>query len=150
MIFSGMLKRGIITHLVMHIKHILLFSFLMVLSVGTYANDYDFFAEINDDAEHMFDSAYPQRQADYSVLHNQFFQDERWRVYNYTAYQTNQFNQKMLTGDTTNLSLDDFSISLGYGIVYQLNQSNRIGYEYLSSFPYDRGQLIRFFWLSIF
>jgi hypothetical protein len=51
----------------------------------------------------------------------------------------------MLTGETNNLSLDDFSISLGYGIVYQLNSANRIGYEYLSSFPFDRGQLIRFF-----
>lgn len=127
-----------------------LIALLLFVSCHSNAEDYNFFAEIDDDAEHMFDSAYPQTQADYSVLHNQFFQDERWRVYNYTAYQTNQFNKKMLTGDTTNLSLDDFSISLGYGIVYQLNQSNRIGYEYLSSFPYDRGQLIRFFWLRIF
>lgn len=99
----------------------------------------------------MFDSAYPQQErTDYSILHNLFFQDDRWRVYNYTAYQTNQFNQKMLTGDTSNLSLDDFSISLGYGMVYQLNKNNRIGYEYLSSFPFDRGQLIRLFWLRIF
>jgi hypothetical protein len=98
----------------------------------------------------MFDAAYPQIKTDYSILHNLFFQDDRWRVYNYTAYQTNQFNQKMLTGDTSNLSLDDFSISLGYGMVYQLNKNNRIGYEYLSSFPFDRGQLIRLFWLRIF
>ena len=84
------------------------------------------------------------------MLHNLFFQDDRWQVYNYTAYQTNQFSHKMLTGDTSNLSLDDFSISLGYGIVYQLNQNNRLGYEYLSSFPFDRGQLIRLFWLRIF
>ena len=106
---------------------------------------------MNDDTEEMFDSAYPQQEkTDYSILHNLFFQDDRWRVYNYTAYQTNQFNQKMLTGDTSNLSLGDFSISLGYGMVYQLNKNNRIGYEYLSSFPFDRGQLIRLFWLRIF
>lgn len=35
-------------------------------------------------------------------------------------------------------------------MVYQLNKNNRIGYEYLSSFPFDRGQLIRLFWLRIF
>ncbi|ENX40386.1 MULTISPECIES: hypothetical protein [unclassified Acinetobacter] len=135
----------------MYIKHIFLFCFLISLSLGSYADDYDFFAEYEpEDTEQMFDSAYPQTKTEYSVLHNMFFQNERWRVYNYTAYQTNQFNHKMLTGDTTSLSLDDFSISVGYGMMYQLNQTNRIGYEYLSSFPFDRGQLIRFFWLRIF
>ncbi|MCU4337593.1 hypothetical protein [Acinetobacter dispersus] len=135
----------------MHIKQVLLFCFLISLSLGSYADDYDFFAEHDqEDTEQMFDSAYPQSKTEYSVLHNLFFQNERWRVYNYTAYQTNQFNHKMLTGDTTSLSLDDFSISVGYGMMYQLNQTNRIGYEYLSSFPFDRGQLIRFFWLRIF
>lgn len=45
--------------------------------------------------------------------------------------------------------LNDLSISLGYGIVYQINQDNRIGYEYLSSFPFDRGQMVRLFWLRV-
>lgn len=124
--------------------------FILCFSCICHAGDYSFFAGFEDDSEEMFDAAYPEMKTDYSVLHNQLFQDERWRVYNYTAYQTNQFNHKMLTGDTSNLSLDDFSISLGYGIVYQLNSTNRIGYEYLSSFPFDRGQLIRLFWLRIF
>lgn len=125
--------------------------FILFFSCACHAGDYNFFTEVNDDTEEMFDSAYPQQEkTDYSIVHNLFFQDDRWRVYNYTAYQTNQFNQKMLTGDTGNLSLDDFSISLGYGMVYQLNKNNRIGYEYLSSFPFDRGQLIRLFWLRIF
>ena len=125
--------------------------FILFFSCACHAGDYNFFTEVNDDTEEMFDSAYPQQEkTDYSILHNLFFQDDRWRVYNYTAYQTNQFNQKMLTGDTSNLSLDDFSISFGYGMVYQLNKNNRIGYEYLSSFPFDRGQLIRLFWLRIF
>ncbi|NWK80961.1 hypothetical protein [Acinetobacter sp. SwsAc4] len=125
--------------------------FILFFSCACHAGDYNFFTEVNDDTEEMFDSAYPQQEkTDYSILHNLFFQDDRWRVYNYTAYQTNQFNQKMLTGDTSNLSLDDFSISLGYGMVYQLNKNNRIGYEYLSSFPFDRGRLIRLFWLRIF
>ena len=125
--------------------------FILCFSCICHAGDYNFFTAVNDDAEEMFDSAYPQQEkTDYSILHNLFFQDDRWRVYNYTAYQTNQFNQKMLTGDTSNLSLDDFSISFGYGMVYQLNKNNRIGYEYLSSFPFDRGQLVRFFWLRIF
>ena len=125
--------------------------FILFFSCACHAGDYNFFTEVNDDTEEMFDSAYPQQEkTDYSILHNLFFQDDRWRVYNYTAYQTNQLNQKMLTGDTSNLSLGDFSISLGYGMVYQLNKNNRIGYEYLSSFPFDRGQLVRFFWLRIF
>ena len=125
--------------------------FILFFSCACHAGDYNFFTEVNDNTEEMFDSAYPQQEkTDYSILHNLFFQDDRWRVYNYTAYQTNQFNQKMLTGDTSNLSLGDFSISLGYGMVYQLNKNNRIGYEYLSSFPFDRGQLVRFFWLRIF
>lgn len=125
--------------------------FILFFSCACHAGDYNFFTEVNDDTEETFDSAYPQQEkTDYSILHNLFFQDDRWRVYNYTAYQTNQFNQKMLTGDTSNLSLDDFSISLGYGMVYQLNKNNRIGYEYLSSFPFDRGRLIRLFWLRIF
>ena len=120
--------------------------FILFFSCACHAGDYNFFTEVNDDTEEMFDSAYPQQEkTDYSILHNLFFQDDRWRVYNYTAYQNNQFYQKMLTGDTSNLSLDDFSISLGYGMVYQLNKNNRIGYEYLSSFPFDRGQLIRLF-----
>ena len=114
--------------------------FILFFSCACHAGDYNFFTAVNDDAEEMFDSAYPQQEkTDYSILHNLFFQGERWRVYNYTAYQTNQFNHKMLTGDTSNLSLDDFSVSLGYGIIYQLNPTNRIGYEYLSSFPFDRG-----------
>ena len=125
--------------------------FILFFSCACHAGDYNFFTEVNDDTEEMFDSAYPQQEkTDYSILHNLFFQDDRWRVYNYTAYQTNQFNQKILTGDTSNLSLGDFSISLGYGMVYKLNKNNRIGYEYLSSFPFDRGQLVRFFWLRIF
>ena len=134
----------------MRVLNIILYVLLICCSCLASAKDYDFFAEDHDKTESMFDAAYPQIKTDYSILHNLFFQDDRWRVYNYTAYQTNQFNQKMLTGDTSNLSLDDFSISLGYGMVYQLNKNNRIGYEYLSSFPFDRGQLIRFFWLRIF
>lgn len=134
----------------MRVRHIFLFCLLACLSGWSNAEDYDFFEPIHDDREEMFDAAYPQMKTDYSVLHNLFFQNERWRVYNHTAYQTNQFNHKMLIGDTTSLSLDDFSISVGYGVAYQLNFRHRIGYEYLSSFPFDRGQMIRFFWLSIF
>ena len=134
----------------MQVLKSILYGLLLCCSCWASAQDYDFFVERDDDTEYLFDAAYPKITTDYPVLHNLFFQDDRWQVYNYTAYQTNQFSHKMLTGDTSNLSLDDFSISLGYGIVYQLNQNNRLGYEYLSSFPFDRGQLIRLFWLRIF
>lgn len=136
--------------MMMRIKHIFLLFLLLCCTAGAQAEDYDFFEPFHDDREEMFDAAYPQMKTDYSVLHNLFFQNERWRIYNHTAYQTNQFNHKMLTGDTSSLSFDDFSISVGYGVAYQLNFRHRIGYEYLSSFPFDRGQMIRFFWLSIF
>lgn len=50
---------------------------LLLLSSYTYAEDYNFFAEIKDDSEELFDSAYPQQsKTDYSILHNMFFQDE--------------------------------------------------------------------------
>lgn len=114
------------------------------------AQQYDFFAGFEDQhTEEMFESAYPEIKTDYSILHNQFYHDERLRIYNYTAYQTDQLNQKVLTGDTMSFGLNDLSISIGYGIVYQINQDNRIGYEYLSSFPFDRGQMVRLFWLRV-
>ncbi|MEG0915010.1 MAG: hypothetical protein RSG57_04585 [Christensenellaceae bacterium] len=37
----------------------------------------------------------------------------------------------------------------GYGIEIKVNKRNKVGYEYLSNFPYDRGQLIRFFWVRL-
>lgn len=132
------------------LRRIFMVCMLACLCCWSHAGQYDFFEPLHDDREELFDLAYPQMKTDYSVLQNLLFRNERWRIYNHTAYQTNQFNHKMLTGDTSSLTLDDFSISVGYGIAYQLNFRNRIGYEYLSSFPFDRGQMIRFFWLSIF
>lgn len=79
--------------------------FILFFSCACHAGDYNFYREVNDDTEETFDSAISTARENDSILHNLFFQDDRWRVYNYTAYQTNQFNQKMLTGDTSNLSL---------------------------------------------
>ena len=124
---------------------------LSCLSQCVYAETQYFIHQKQDHlSEIMFEAAYPALDHNYDVLHNLFFQNEHWHIYNYTAYQTNQFNHKMLTGDTSNLSLDDFSISLGYSVVYQWNITNRMGYEYLSSFPFDRGQFVRLFWLHLF
>lgn len=35
-------------------------------------------------------------------------------------------------------------------MTYKINADHKIGYEYISSFPYDRGQLIRIFWIWSF
>ena len=139
--------------MMMLLKKINLFLCIQFCFIGcVHAKNYNIFITHQQEnrTEEMFDAAYPTFETNYAVLHNLFFQNEHWHIYNYTAYQTNQFSHKMLTGDTSNLSLDDFSISLGYSIVYQLDATNRMGYEYLSSFPFDRGQWIRLFWLHLF
>ena len=65
-------------------------------------------------------------------------------IYNYTAYDTGQLHSKSITGLTNHINIQDLSISVGYGVNYSVNPRLKIGYEYISSFPYDRGQLIRF------
>jgi len=86
----------------------------------------------------------------YNVLKNEFYSNERWVIYNYTAYDTGQLQNKNINGLTNHLNIQDLSISVGYGVNYSVNQRLKIGYEYISSFPYDRGQLIRFFTIYLF
>jgi len=81
----------------------------------------------------------------YNVLKNEFYSNERWVIYNYTAYDTGQLQNKNINGLTNHINIQDLSISVGYGFNYSVNPRLKIGYEYISSFPYDRGQLIRFF-----
>lgn len=86
----------------------------------------------------------------YNVLKNEFYSNERWVIYNYTAYDTGQLHSKSITGLTNHINIQDLSISVGYGVNYSVNPRLKIGYEYISSFPYDRGQLIRFFMIYLF
>lgn len=100
--------------------------------------------------EDILDIAYDTQEKDYSVLNNSVYRNERLRIFSYTAYDMNEMNTRLKSG---NLDLESLSgslyISFGYGIELRLNDLNKIGYEYLSTFPYDRGQLIRVFWVHI-
>ena len=83
----------------------------------------------------------------YNILLNQFYKSERIRIFNYTAFNSSDLKSRLGSGEFSVEGLQELTISFGYGMEFKINDRNRIGYEYLSSFPYDRGQLIRIFWL---
>ncbi len=88
-----------------------------------------------------------EREAmNYSILNNKFYENENIQVFNYTAYNVQQLKNSLMNPAVSNTESNDFYISFGYGVVFKINRNNRVGYEYLSVFPYDRGQMIRFFW----
>ncbi|WP_228704595.1 hypothetical protein [Acinetobacter piscicola] len=88
-----------------------------------------------------------QEVMDYSILTNGFYENDRIRIYNYTAYNTQQLKNTLLNPTNSNTSGTELTISFGYGMEFKINTLNKIGYEYISSFPYDRGQLLRLYWL---
>ncbi|MCU4492086.1 hypothetical protein KTI63_06310 [Acinetobacter guillouiae] len=85
--------------------------------------------------------------ADYSILTNKFYENERIRVFNYTAYNVQQLKTSLLNPSNDNPASSELYLSFGYGIEFKINALNKVGYEYISSFPYDRGQLLRLFWI---
>ncbi|MFU8927048.1 hypothetical protein [Acinetobacter puyangensis] len=87
---------------------------------------------------------------EHSFLQNDFFQNDRFRIYNNTQYNVEQVTSKFSPTQMQQLTLSDLSISLGYGMEFRINHNQRWGYEYLSAFPYDRGQSIRFYWRYYF
>lgn len=87
---------------------------------------------------------------DYDFIKNNFYEDEGLRIYNNTAYQMDHAQNKIVEGQTRKLDVDDFAVSFGYGMEFKLNSIHKVGYEYVSSFPYDRGQMVRFFWSKRF
>lgn len=89
---------------------------------------------------------YSEQKTDYSVLNNQLYQSQRFRIFNYSAYDGDNFKAALQSDQ----GLSSLSISMGYGLEFLVNKRNKIGYEYLSSFPHNRGELIRFFWVSVF
>lgn len=89
-------------------------------------------------------------QQDYGLIENLFFENDIVKIYNYTAYDVGAAQHKFLSGQTELIGLQDFSISLGYGMEFRVHDDHSIGYEYLSNFPYDRGQMIRVFWNYLF
>ncbi|MEQ1161145.1 hypothetical protein ABLT50_05750 [Acinetobacter calcoaceticus] len=138
----------------------------IIIFYSGYVQAYDFFQPESDstflDSDQLLDQSdlnLEQRQLaiehddevnNYNVLKNEFYSNERWVIYNYTAYDTGQLQNKNINGLTNHINIQDLSISVGYGVNYSVNQRLKIGYEYISSFPYDRGQLIRFFTIYLF
>ena len=141
------------------------FTALIIFYSG-YVQAYDFFQSESDstllDTDQLLDQSdlnLEQRRLaiehddevnNYNVLKNEFYSNERWVIYNYTAYDTGQLQNKNSNGFTNHINIQDLSISVGYGVNYSVNPRLKIGYEYISSFPYDRGQLIRFFTIYLF
>lgn len=141
------------------------FTALIIFYSG-YVQAYDFFQPESDstllDTEQLLDQSdlnleqrrlaieHDDKVNNYNVLKNEFYSNERWVIYNYTAYDTGQLQNKNSNGLTNHINIQDLSISVGYGVNYSVNPRLKIGYEYISSFPYDRGQLIRFFTIYLF
>lgn len=139
---------------------------LILICNESWANTYDFFAQPHQDDTINLDinlenkdlnqeqkrlaEQHDQEENNYKILKNLFYSNERISIYNYTAYNTDDLKNKMIDGATDHVGVNDLSISFGYGMSYQLKQDTKLGYEYISSFPYDRGQLIRFFWIRSF
>ncbi len=95
---------------------------------------------------------YEQSLHDYSILNHKFYENESIRIFNYTAYNVQSIkNTFTATHEQQQVSASEsgLGISFGYGIEIKLNSLNRIGYEYLSTFPYDRGQMLRIYWNRI-
>lgn len=105
---------------------------------------FDFNAEQSED---ILDVEYDKQKTDYAVLSNKIYQNQRIKVFNYTAYDRDQISSQLQSSDLKLDHLGDLSVSFGYGIEFRVNPRNKVGYEYLSSFPYDRGELIRLFWV---
>jgi len=138
----------------------------IIIFYSGYVQAYDFFQPESDstllDSDQLLDQSdlnLEQRRLaiehddevnNYNVFKNEFYSNERWVIYNYTAYDTGQLQNKNINGLTNHINIQDLSISVGYGVNYSVNPRLKIGYEYISSFPYDRGQLIRFFTIYLF
>lgn len=132
-----------------------IFALIILLMSAAMAENEDVYMDefISDEIFYYYQylaEQHNEKENDYSVANNDFYENEYIRVFNYTAYNSENFTNKLGTGEFNSADLDALKISFGYGIEIKLNKRNKLGYEYLSNFPYDRGQLIRFFWVQLF
>lgn len=86
----------------------------------------------------------------FDIISHQIYANERIRFFNFTAFSQKDLKNKLGTGSFHLDDIQNLNITLGYGMEYYIKPTVTIGYEYLSSFPYDRGQLVRVFWNYIF
>lgn len=91
-----------------------------------------------------------EKQHDMKFLNHTLYKNEYFRIYNNTAYDFDHAQHKMSSGIQGVIGLNDLEISFGYGMEFSVNEINKVGYEYVSNFPYERGQMVRFFWSKIF
>lgn len=84
--------------------------------------------------------------ARFSVLNHQIFNNDKIRIFNFTAFDDHDLKNKLNIGHFSFSELNSIQITFGYGIEYLYEKGKAVGYEYLSAFPYDRGQLIRIYW----
>ncbi len=87
-----------------------------------------------------------EEQQRFSLLQHNILSNAHFRLYNNSAYQLNAVQQKWQHGQAMHVDWEDFALSLGYGMQFFLDPRASVGYEYLSNFPYDRGQMIRIFY----
>lgn len=106
--------------------------------------------DLYEQEQRMLASKTAQDAQDYGLIENLFFENEIVKIYNYTAYEADGAKNKFLSGQSEQIGLQDFAVSFGYGMEFRVNPRHSIGYEYLSNFPYDRGQIIRLFWNYVF
>lgn len=151
----------------MRLSVLLRLTVLLALSCySSWGQAYDFFSQampdntvnldvnlenkdLNQEQKHLAEQ-HDQEENNYKVLKNLFYANERISIYNYTVYNMDDLKSKMIKGAPDAVGLHDLSISFGYGMSYRLKDDTKLGYEYVSNFPYDRGQLIRFFWIRSF
>lgn len=81
----------------------------------------------------------------FSVISHNFYENDRFRFYNYTRYDISDLKNRYQTDGASEFSFSDISFSLGYGMEYKVSELIIIGYEYLSSFPSYNTQSIRLF-----
>lgn len=105
-------------------------------------------ADLNQEQKKLAEE-HEQELKNYSVLSNQFYEGERFKVFNYTAFTTDDFKNRVSAGQSAQQDIQGLNISVGYGMEFKINKTNRLGYEYLSSFPYDRGQMVRLYWVKV-
>ena len=130
-----------------------LFLFGLAMNSAYAENEDVYLADsLSDDIFHYYQqlaAQHNEEENDYTLINNDFYENEYIRVFNYSAYNSDGLSHKLGTGEFHSSDLDVLSISFGYGIEIKVNKRNKVGYEYLSNFPYDRGQLIRFFWVRL-
>ena len=138
-------------------RALVMYVMLSLYASGAMAHEQDGVIVMDPDLENMYENE--QRALalktmndaqDYGIIENLFYENEHIKIYNYTAYEVDSAQSKFLLGQSDQIGVQDFGLSFGYGIAFRVQDRHSIGYEYLSNFPYDRGQMIRIFWNYLF